>query len=238
LLSNVLMDNMKNIETISFDCGGTLYHETKGDYIFCQEALAELGYSLDVNKVREAWEKARNWWLSEKAKTGRIWNNHARVDMIKKIASNLGIDSPRKVAVKLSNLIVERLEIQAYSDAEPTIKVLKQKDFKVIAVSNVSSKKNLKKYLSKAGLIDYFDILIASGSVGYEKPSPEIFRIASEKCKTPLHFMLHVGDKYEEDYLGAKAAGINAVLIDRKGIYKNKECKKISKLTEILSFIP
>jgi putative hydrolase of the HAD superfamily len=78
---------------------------------------------------------------------------------------------------------------------------------------------------------------VASGSVGYEKPSPEIFKLASKMSNTPLERMMHIGDSYENDYLGAESVGIMGVLLDRKGLYKNRRCRKISKLTDLLNLI-
>ena len=77
----------------------------------------------------------------------------------------------------------------------------------MIVISNVSSKRNLQTYLDKVGLADYFNILVASGNVGYEKPNLEIFRIASELSNTSLTRMMHVSDRYGEGYLGAKLRG-------------------------------
>jgi FMN phosphatase YigB (HAD superfamily) len=80
-----------------------------------------------------------------------------------------------------------------------------------------------------------FEAIIASGDVGYEKPSPEIFRKASKLLNIPASYILHVGDKYGEDYVGAYNAGLKALLLDRKGLYKDKQCPKITTLTELIN---
>jgi len=119
----------------------------------------------------------------------------------------------------------------------PLSKNLKKRGFRFIIISNVSSLRNLSIYLSRIGLESYFDLLVASGSVGYEKPNPEIFKLASKMSNTPLEKMMHIGDSYENDYLGAESVGIMGVLLDRKGLYKNRRCRKISKLTDLLNLI-
>lgn len=55
----------------------------------------------------------------------------------------------------------------------------------MIIISNVSSKRNLSIYLSRLGLLNYFNELIASGTVGYEKPNPKIYEIAIKTVNTP-----------------------------------------------------
>ncbi len=91
--------------------------------------------------------------------------------------------------------------------------------------------------MRKAGLLEYFGMLVASGDLGYEKPNAEIFRIASRLSNTPMENMLHIGDRYEEDYLGVRAAGMNAILIDRRGMYGGKQCPKISSLTDLVGLL-
>jgi putative hydrolase of the HAD superfamily len=89
--------------------------------------------------------------------------------------------------------------------------------------------------LRKAGIPNCFEAIIASGDIGYEKPNPEIFRKASKILNIPASQILHVGDKYEEDYIGAYNAGLKALLLDRKGLYKSKQCQKITMLTELVN---
>jgi putative hydrolase of the HAD superfamily len=130
-----------------------------------------------------------------------------------------------------------RVALKAYEDVKPTLTKLKQKGLQLIVVSNVSSSRNLRSYLTRLGLESYFDVLVGSGSVGYEKPNPEIFKLASKLSSTPFEKMMHVGDSYREDYLEAESVGIKAVLLDRKGIHKNKKCRKISQLTELFHLL-
>ncbi|MGQ9596659.1 MAG: HAD family hydrolase [Thermoproteota archaeon] len=224
------------IKTISFDCGGTLYYEAEEDFIIFHRILFRLGYRSELAEVKEALEDARQWWSHEKARTKEIWNENAWVRLLQKMISNLAIPD-HALAEQLRNCWLSEADFQAYRDVEHCLKELKSSRLQLIAISNVSSGMNLATYLRRAGILEYFSILIASGDVGHEKPDPEIFHTASELSKTPLENMLHVGDKYEEDYLGACAAGMNAILIDRKGIYGDKHCAKISSLTELFSLL-
>ncbi|MGQ9642152.1 MAG: HAD family hydrolase [Candidatus Bathycorpusculaceae bacterium] len=227
---------MVKVRTVSFDCGGTLYFEVEEDFIVFHNILRELGYQVNVNNIREALHHARCWWNAEKAKSNRVWNEGTWVGLIQRMLSHLNLPDVDKLAFRLRDGWLSKADFHAYDDAEPTLKELKNRGTQIIAISNVSSKKNSTMYLKKAGLLGYFDLIVASGDVGYEKPSPEIFKIASKLSKTPLKNMMHIGDKYEEDYLGARSAGMKAVLIDRKNMQK-KRCKKISNLTELLNML-
>lgn len=224
------------IKTISFDCGGTLFYETKEDHVIYKEILNDLGINIDAAKVKEALNCAGEWW-DEKAKKGEVWTEDTWAELLKRVASRLELPNPDKIVAELLEIRPKRAAVQAYDDAAPTLKKLKQQGIKLIAVSNVSSEENLRIYLKIAGLLDYFEILVASGSVGYEKPNPEIFKLAAKVAKTPIQNMIHVGDKYEEDCRGPESAGMKAILIDRKGNYKDKECRKIAELQELFNYL-
>ena len=87
--------------------------------------------------------------------------------------------------------------------------------------------------LKAVGLSRYFRTIVDSGTVGYQKPSPEIFRRALESMGAEPAQSVYVGDIYSVDYLGARGAGLNAVLIDELGTYDGLDLPRIRKLAEL-----
>ena len=67
--------------------------------------------------------------------------------------------------------------------------------------------------LRAAGVREYFDVVIDSTLVGVEKPDPRIFQAALDSLGVAPEEALYVGDLYEVDVLGARAAGMEAVLL-------------------------
>jgi putative hydrolase of the HAD superfamily len=67
--------------------------------------------------------------------------------------------------------------------------------------------------LRAAGLRDCFEVVVDSALFGAEKPDPAIFRAALDALGVGPEEALYVGDLYEVDVLGARAAGINAILL-------------------------
>jgi putative hydrolase of the HAD superfamily len=57
--------------------------------------------------------------------------------------------------------------------------------------------------------------VFCSAVVGYPKPSPEFFQAIEQHLAVDGSQILLVGDDHQNDYLGAKAAGWQAVLLDR-----------------------
>jgi putative hydrolase of the HAD superfamily len=61
----------------------------------------------------------------------------------------------------------------------------------------------------------YFDCLVSSAVSGAQKPDVSIFREALRRTGADPAAAVHVGDNYVADVLGARAAGIDGVLVDR-----------------------
>jgi len=67
--------------------------------------------------------------------------------------------------------------------------------------------------LTAAGLRDCFEVVIDSALFGAEKPDPAIFRAALNALGVAPDEALYVGDLYEVDVVGARAARIEAILL-------------------------
>jgi putative hydrolase of the HAD superfamily len=87
--------------------------------------------------------------------------------------------------------------------------------------------------LEKCGIADCFESITDSGIVGKEKPHPEIFEAALKSLDVEAKQSLYVGDIYSVDYAGATAVGMQAVLFDVCGAYKNGGFPRIESLEEL-----
>ena len=87
--------------------------------------------------------------------------------------------------------------------------------------------------LDGLGIADRFDPIVASSRAGAAKPDPAIFRYALTKCGANAEQAVHVGDTYELDVLGARAAGMAAILIDRVGRATPPDCSTVRGLDEV-----
>lgn len=88
---------------------------------------------------------------------------------------------------------------------------------KVVVVTNNLLDEQVDK-LETLGISGYVDALVASEEVGISKPDSGIFRVALERIGCPAEAAVMVGDSWENDVLGARAAGIRAVWLNRRGV--------------------
>ena len=84
-------------------------------------------------------------------------------------------------------------------------------------VSNAEG--TLMKLLERLKLDHYFEQVLDSALEGVRKPDPEIFRRALARMQVSAADALYAGDIPNVDVDGARAAGIDAVLIDTLGHY-------------------
>jgi putative hydrolase of the HAD superfamily len=90
--------------------------------------------------------------------------------------------------------------------------------------------------LEGMGLMPYFAHVVLSAVVGWEKPHPRIFASALELAGVPAAEVLHVGDNYQQDVVGARQAGIYAVWLRRRGEL-TADCPVIRSLSELVQII-
>jgi putative hydrolase of the HAD superfamily len=103
--------------------------------------------------------------------------------------------------------------------------------YQIAVISNADGK--IEDVLSKCGIADCFRTITDSGLVGYEKPHPEIFRKAMLSMNATPTESLYVGDVYSVDYLGATGAGMQAMLMDVPGAYRDKGVPRVESLEEL-----
>ena len=87
--------------------------------------------------------------------------------------------------------------------------------------------------LVAAGLRDRFEVVLDSALVGVEKPDPAIFRAALDALGVAPAEALYVGDLYEVDVVGARAAGMEAVLLAPGAGASAADCPRFGSLAAL-----
>jgi putative hydrolase of the HAD superfamily len=104
-----------------------------------------------------------------------------------------------------------------------------RQQYAIAVISNADGK--IDAVLQRCGIVDCFASITDSGKVGHEKPHPAIFEAALREMKADPAQSLYVGDVYSVDYVGAKRAGMQAVLFDVAGAYRDLEFPRVESLT-------
>jgi len=104
-----------------------------------------------------------------------------------------------------------------FPETRDVLTKLRQRGVQMGIVSNFDSR--IYTVLESLGIRSFFETVTISSEVGAAKPQPEIFHAAVRAAGLPASRILMVGDSLEDDVRAAQAAGLGAVLLDRKGRY-------------------
>lgn len=102
------------------------------------------------------------------------------------------------------------------------------RNYAIAVISNADGR--IDAVLRRCGIADCFASITDSGVVGHEKPHPEIFAAALRAMKADAAESLYVGDVYSVDYVGAQNAGMEAVLFDVAGAYRERDLPRVDSL--------
>jgi putative hydrolase of the HAD superfamily len=115
---------------------------------------------------------------------------------------------------ELLEALLAALDFRLYPEVRKTLARLRADGARLVVVSNWDV--SLHDVLARTGLAPLVDGAVISAEVGVAKPDPAIFaRALVVAGGVQPGEALHVGDSLEADVAGAKAAGIEPVLVQR-----------------------
>ena len=209
------------LRAVTFDLTGTLIHTPYLGEIY-SEVLARHGVEVApaeaAGLVGEVWreldcdahpardrfaahpEGARGWWR---------W-------LLERFCERLETPSPGPfAAAELFERFAGPDAWEIYPEVDEVLADLRGMGFKLALISNWDER--LPRLLDGLGLASRLDAVTYSQEVGAEKPHQRIFTAALDRLDLPPTRVLHVGDRRRQDVEGARALGMHALRLDRKG---------------------
>jgi putative hydrolase of the HAD superfamily len=226
---------------VFFDAANTLVHpEPPVGELYARTARK---YGVDVSaadvqaQFRRSWETLQTKAVGDPVRYGigeadgrRWW--HA---LVAETFRPLGLPQPFDTFFDELYALFAQPEVwRVYPDVLEVLEALKARGMIMGVLSNWDTR--LGPLLTGLGLMPYFQHVVLSAVVGWEKPHPRIFASALELVGVPASQVLHVGDNYQQDVVGAQQAGIYAVWLRRRG-ERTADCPVISSLHELLAIV-
>jgi putative hydrolase of the HAD superfamily len=224
-----------HIDTVFLDGGGVVVFPS---WIRVSETLARHGVHADPSALAEAEPFVKR--QIDVAHTIATTDDNRRgwlyFDLI---LERLGIPASDATAAAVRELYAyhQQFGLWEYVPAtvEPALQDLRRLGLRLVTVSNSNGR--LSELFDRLGLSPYFDCLIDSFVEGVEKPDPRLFRIALSRAGASAESTLHVGDLYYVDVVGARAAGLSAVLLDAADLYGGFDCQRVRTLDELVKML-
>lgn len=226
------------VRAVFLDIGQTVIRPDPSWESIYATAFREFGLDVDMDRLAEALHHAYHhggygwdagWEPTEQA-------SYERAVAVDRLAiEELGLDPmPDAYFRRLTALFMEAERWHVYPDVIPAMDALRARGLILGAVSNWVW--GLPDLLHTLDLVSRFDFVAASSHVGYEKPHAGIFQHALNEAGVPAASVIHVGDHLEADVRGARAVGIDGVLIDRDG--RNADAGDVTRITSLTELLP
>lgn len=232
------------LRAVLFDAGNTLAHL---DYAFIAGMLAEHGHArapLEIRIAEYSAKAAIDHHLAPRPAEnveGLLWRDaqSERPSYFGIVLHALGIPDPAAQPI-LDAFQAHNQERCLWRVVEPdtaaVLTALRARGLTLAVISNADGR--VEADLERAGLRSQFAAVVDSHFVGVEKPHPAIFNLALERIQATPDAAMYVGDVFSIDVLGARGAGLAAVLVDTLGRYPGSiDCPRISRLAELLDLI-
>ncbi|WP_204318904.1 HAD family hydrolase [Microbacterium sp. B35-04] len=209
---------MATVRGVGFDLDGTLFDHHGSASRGLDEFVVSLGVK-PTPQARAVWFAAEEIQF-ERWRAGEISFQEQRRERLRSVLPALGVQPPAYGA-ELDDLFEHyarayRSAWQAYPDSVRLIHELRSAGLRVGVLTNGTEEQQLNK-LKAIGLLDSLDVVCTSERIGAQKPAPHAFRAFAEELGVSTEECLFVGDNAEHDVAGARAAGMRALLIDRRG---------------------
>lgn len=211
---------LRGVDAVTFDFFNTLvfHRDGRGRGPTVMDYLAAHGFECApwrheiLYEVFAGYERVGAATLPEEAQRARRITLAKRLFECLEIAASEG-DAERHADALWRLLGPDSLEV--YSDVAATLDALRSEGLPLAIVSNWPC--GLGHFCTELGIAEYFDAILCSAEVGAAKPDPRIFAEAIARLRVDPARVLHIGDTVVDDYDGAVAAGLRAVLIARNG---------------------
>jgi len=138
--------------------------------------------------------------------------------------------------MKKNEELFKGVKFVLFDEVLSTLKTLKERNLILGLLTNLT--KGLDSILQDLNLKPYFNFVVNPAEVGVDKPDPRFFNAALNHAGVSASEVIHVGDQYEVDVMGARQVGINPILIDRYNLYPDiSDCPRISSLAEVVKYL-
>jgi putative hydrolase of the HAD superfamily len=209
------------IRAVLFDAGATLLRPDPPVEEVYGRIFADDGARLTPGQLRSALKAT--WKEVQEEKPGdryggvrgepEFWR-----DFLGRVRRRLdGGPLSEEAFVRLAAHFRQRAAWKVYPDVVPALEALSREGLALAVVSNWDS--HLPRLLELCDLSRFFRAVSVSAIEETGKPEAEIFRRTCARLGIEAARALHVGDSLRDDYEGARAAGLQALLLDREDEY-------------------
>jgi HAD superfamily hydrolase (TIGR01549 family) len=222
-LPRLVQPRLETVRAVCFDFGDTLVSLSPTKEELFVMAARSLGLQLSLAAVKRAYQivdfhnKYSSVQVKDRADFYRSYNEQ--------LCEAIGISSYLEALLPvLATHFKQNKSWKLTEGAAEVLSILHERKILLALVANWD--RELPELAERLGVRQFFSTIVSSQEAGVEKPDPAIFQraLADLSLSVTDETVLYVGNEYRADVLGARAAGLVPVLIDRDGLYPHADC--------------
>lgn len=223
------------LETLFLDAGGVLVHP---NWYRVSDILKRYGVDVDPDALWRAEPHAKRvidegTHIKSTTDAQRAW---LYMDLVFERA---GVATSEATDAAVRELAAYHAEHNLWeyvpADVVPALERLRSVVPTLVVVSNANGV--LHRMFDRVGLARYFDVICDSCVEKVEKPDPRYFQIALERSGSRAESTTMVGDLYHVDVVGARNAGLDAILLDAADLYQGVDCERVRTLGALADMV-
>ena len=221
-------DGLPLIRAVTFDAGRTLLEPSPSVGVVYAQAARTAGFGSFLPDELEM--RFRKAWS---ARGAFDYSRSSWALLVQSVFEGL---TPAAADDPLFSAIWKRFSEpdawHVYPDVRPCLAALESSGIRMAVLSNWDER--LHEVLRGVGLSSAFDFVLPSVEGPAPKPDSRLFHLASQRLGLPPESILHVGDGWQEDFEGARAAGFQARWLKRRKFFAtDRELDVVRSLAEL-----
>ena len=232
------------IKALIYDIGGTLLYPKPPIEELCAYAEEATGLHIPHEAFAKALPYLRHFFGERDQPAGTLWSSpelvrEAWAAYYAHGMRAVGVDAPHEQMLAVGRIMSDWYthpdRWAMYDDVPPVLAEARRRGLIQGVISDWST--DLVDILHALEISPLMEFVVASGAIGFAKPSPEIFQQALVRAGVAADEALYIGDTYVLDVLGARAVGMHVALIDREGVSPPLDCPVLRRLDELFRLL-
>ncbi len=166
--------------------------------------------------------------------SGEVPFDDMRVGRIQEVARAFAVEPPEGALARYVRAYdpAFRGAQRLFEDVPDLLDVARARGLPVALITNSAAAPTTLK-LEALGLLEAFDAIVTTDTLGFGKPDPRMYLEACRRVDTPAAACVCVGDSLAWDVLGARDAGLRAVWLDRAGRGSHENVTRVTSLDQL-----
>jgi putative hydrolase of the HAD superfamily len=204
------------METIIFDVDDTMYDQLQPFQIAFERRFAHLK-NASIERLYICSRRHSDTLFNE-SEAGTISLSELHTYRIKAACRDFGIEINDQEAIEFQKAYEnEQKKITLFPEMKKLFELLSEKGKQLALLTNGPYQHQLMK-INQLGLTRWVpkEHIFISGAIGSAKPAPEAFLIVEKTLGLKKDKTVYIGDSFENDIIGAKRAGWNAIWMNHR----------------------